>query len=244
MKDKAGKIYRLVMWIIAILATVGTIVVIQFLPESVPMHYDYQGNVDRMGSRWENLAVIGVVWIFAIVWEITIRVKMAALKKCTEDKKCEELKNNIFVFSIIGMVSTLFFTAMAAVYVIKPLFDANPSAGTSFDSTKYMNILFGIMFVVLGNYLPKTRRNSLVGFRTSWTMYNDVTWAICNRFAGKAFMAGGLALVIISIFVNETVGVFVLLGVLLVIVVVSMIKAYNVYQMVIKMENDKKAHEK
>lgn len=43
--------------------------------------------------------------------------------------------------------------------------------------------------------IPKTKRNSIVGFRAVWSMDNDTTWALCNRFAGKAFIVCGLLII-------------------------------------------------
>ena len=43
------------MWAISVFALVLTAVVLQFMPDSVPMHYDLTGNIDRWGSKYENL---------------------------------------------------------------------------------------------------------------------------------------------------------------------------------------------
>lgn len=43
------------MWIMSIAPLVITAIVLQFMPERVPMHYDMAGNVDRWGSRYESL---------------------------------------------------------------------------------------------------------------------------------------------------------------------------------------------
>jgi uncharacterized membrane protein len=38
------------MWIISCISMAGTAFILQFMPESVPMHYDMAGNIDRWGS--------------------------------------------------------------------------------------------------------------------------------------------------------------------------------------------------
>ena len=43
------------MWIISFIALAGTAIVLQFMPDQVPMHYDAVGNIDRWESKYENL---------------------------------------------------------------------------------------------------------------------------------------------------------------------------------------------
>lgn len=43
------------MWIVTIIPLIVTLVVLRFMPDSVPMHYDVMGEIDRWGSKYENL---------------------------------------------------------------------------------------------------------------------------------------------------------------------------------------------
>ena len=49
-----------IMWAISVISLAGTAVVLQFMPEKVPMHYDLAGNIDRWGSKYENLIFPGL----------------------------------------------------------------------------------------------------------------------------------------------------------------------------------------
>ena len=48
--------------------------------------------------------------------------------------------------------------------------------------------------IVIGNYLPKTRRNYIIGIRLPWTLENDENWSKTHRLAGKIWVLGGLLL--------------------------------------------------
>lgn len=50
----------------------------------------------------------------------------------------------------------------------------------------------GLMFVVLGNYLPKVRSNFFLGIRTPWTLSSDEVWVRTHRLAGKLMVLMGL----------------------------------------------------
>lgn len=54
----------------------------------------------------------------------------------------------------------------------------------------------GLLFVILGNYLPKVRSNFFVGIRTPWTLSSDEVWVRTHRFAGKLMVALGLILML------------------------------------------------
>ena len=48
------------------------------------------------------------------------------------------------------------------------------------------------LLIVIGNYLPKTRSNFMIGVRTPWTLSSDYTWEKTHRLAGKLFILAGL----------------------------------------------------
>ena len=68
----------------------------------------------------------------------------------------------------------------------------------SFDVYFIMSVLFALMFIVLGNYLPKCRRNQTIGIKVSWALDNDENWHATHRFAGKVWVATGLLWLFIS----------------------------------------------
>lgn len=57
-------------------------------------------------------------------------------------------------------------------------------------------VAIGLLFVVLGNYLPKVRSNFFVGIRTPWTLSSDEVWVRTHRFAGKLMVVLGLVLIV------------------------------------------------
>lgn len=42
------------MWIISIFSIVMTVVAVQFMPDLVPMHHNFEGEIDRRGSKYES----------------------------------------------------------------------------------------------------------------------------------------------------------------------------------------------
>jgi uncharacterized membrane protein len=54
----------------------------------------------------------------------------------------------------------------------------------------------GVLFVVIGNLLPRARPNWFVGIRTPWTLSSDRVWEKTHRFGGRVFVAAGIVIVL------------------------------------------------
>ena len=52
---------------------------------------------------------------------------------------------------------------------------------------------FGLLFIGLGNYMPKFRQNSFMGIRVKWTLESEANWNATHRMGGKVWVAGGFA---------------------------------------------------
>lgn len=60
----------------------------------------------------------------------------------------------------------------------------------------WMNLGFGLLFLLIGNYMPKFRQNATMGIRVKWTLENEENWNVTHRFGGKVWVATGLACMI------------------------------------------------
>lgn len=64
--------------------------------------------------------------------------------------------------------------------------------GVEFSPVSWMTAAFGVMFAVIGNYMPKTKMNSTMGIKVPWAYSSEENWAATHRFAGKVWVIGGL----------------------------------------------------
>ena len=71
------------------------------------------------------------------------------------------------------------------------------STGTRIDMSIIMAMLTGALFVVLGNYMAKVRRNFFIGIRTPWTLADEDVWYRTHRLGGRVFVAAGIALMMV-----------------------------------------------
>lgn len=79
----------------------------------------------------------------------------------------------------------------------------------------------GVLFVVLGNYLPKVKHNYSMGVRTAWTLSSETVWAKTHRLAGKVFVVSGLFMAAMA-FTDVSLLVAILSPLALMLVVITM----------------------
>ena len=97
------------------------------------------------------------------------------------------------------------------------------------DAMRIMTVIMGILFVIMGNVMPKTRPNSAVGFRLSWTRFNDVTWHKCNRLGGYVMVISGLITAICGVIFGGIVSTIIMLLAIFGSLIILLIYAYFVY---------------
>jgi uncharacterized membrane protein len=61
-----------------------------------------------------------------------------------------------------------------------------------------MTAAIGLVFVLIGNQLGKSRSMYLVGIRTPWTLASEEVWIKTHRLGGKLMVLGGLAILVAS----------------------------------------------
>jgi uncharacterized membrane protein len=61
------------------------------------------------------------------------------------------------------------------------------------DTGSTVAFAVGLVLIVLGNFLGRSRSNPFVGVRTFWTLRSDYSWDKSNRALGRMLVATGLA---------------------------------------------------
>jgi hypothetical protein len=67
------------------------------------------------------------------------------------------------------------------------------------DAVVLLPLLVGVMFVVIGNYMPKVKQNSTLGVKIYWTLSNEENWNKTHRFAGKIWVLGGFVVMLTAL---------------------------------------------
>ena len=62
--------------------------------------------------------------------------------------------------------------------------------------------IIGVMFIGLGNYMPKLKQNYTIGIKVPWTLNSEENWNMTHRMAGKLYVVAGVISIIIALLNN------------------------------------------
>ncbi len=103
------------------------------------------------------------------------------------------------------------------------------ASGKEFRMDLLLPVLFGVLFIFLGNVMPKLRQNHTFGLRILTTLGNEENWNKTHRFSGKLWVAGGFATLLTALL--PTVCMLVCAGVILVVLLVfPIVYSYRIYR--------------
>ena len=221
-----------ILWVISCIPLVFTAIVLQVMPESIPMHYDMAGNIDRWGSKYESLIFPGIILLISLLMTVMIAYYEKKAQKETKEKEAAEARTNTKVLTITSILLAGVFTIMQAFILYGSYKEAvSGAAKQAVDIGKVSVILLGVFMILLGNFMPKTRTNHTVGFRIKWSMYNDTTWRKTNRFGAAALMITGILTIVTAVVLKNSMGaMLVMMGLLLLAVIIMVIYARKVYR--------------
>jgi uncharacterized membrane protein len=89
-----------------------------------------------------------------------------------------------------------------------------------------MPLLVGVMFIVVGNLLPKCRQTYTMGIKLPWTLASEENWNATHRFGGTVWVIGGIVTLLTAFFGNF----WVLMVILAVMCIVPTVYSYRYYR--------------
>ncbi len=183
------------------------------LPDApIAVHFGVQGP-DGFMPRDLGLVVlpgIAVVMMAVLLWIVpAVMPRSASLERSG---------------AAYGATMLATFALLAAVQAMLVL----TAQGIAVDHIRVVTVGVGLLLVIIGIYLPKKRRNFVMGLRTPWALADERVWDKTHRFAGPVFMLGGLAAIVGAFFGTPEVHVAVLMIAALTPAVISSVYSYLV----------------
>ncbi|HZU68817.1 MAG TPA: SdpI family protein [Ktedonobacteraceae bacterium] len=186
-----------------------------FLPDTVPTHWNLAGQVNSYAPKWVNAILFPLISIGLFV---LIRFLIAVGPRLGSQNA--RRANQEVVNLIINGVLLLLLVLQLMVTAI--------SLGMKLDINFVMILAVSILFIFIGNYMGKLRRNFWAGIRTPWTLTSDVVWERTHRLGGWLFVIGGLLGVIVSFVPWLRIWGFMVI--LVVIIAIPVVYSYLAYQ--------------
>ena len=147
------------------------------LPGQIPAHFDFNGNVDSYSEKAEIVFFLPLL----LLAEHMMMVVLACLQK--SEGKIWRL--------LLWLLPTISVCTSAVIY-------AN-ALGYPVNIVLFVEVLFGSLIIMTGNYFPKCRQNYIIGIRTPWTLKDEENWHSTHRIAGKMWVMGGIIILIAAL---------------------------------------------
>lgn len=215
------KIKTILLLILAVIPLIYTAVaVLFFLPDTVAAHFSFDGSVDRYGSKYEAFLFPGIILAVTLIY---LMIRRFMMRSSTDDNS--RTARNIDVMDTIMIA---IFVMLNALCVFVLIMMGNPAVMSGTGSILYIieSAVIGALFIVIGNLMPKTKKNSFMGLRMPFCTDTDEHWYLANRSAGIALAVSGLITALGGMILRSASFIIVMVISLLVTLTVAIIYSY------------------
>ena len=183
------------------------------LPDTVPMHWNFKGEVDRWG---EKSSVIMIPFILPVL----IYIIFTVVPFIDPKKKIQQMGNK---YNHLKFIITLFMSVLALfiLYSVK-----NPET----ENPNLIILLIGVLYAVLGNYMKVLKANYFIGIRTPWTLESEIVWKKTHLLTGKLWFIGGLIIIGSSLIFGNQINNSIFLSITAIIVAIPFIYSYIIFK--------------
>lgn len=154
------------------------------LPDEMPIHWNAQGEVDSYGSK--AFTVFGLSALMVLFHIVCFLATLVDPKKKNVDGKPLVL--------VLWIIPVITLTCFFSVYSV--------ALGSEISVEKLITFVVGVVFAVIGNYLPKCRQNYTIGIKIPWTLNDEDNWNKTHRFAGILWTVCGVLIAVTSYFTH------------------------------------------
>lgn len=151
------------------------------LPDVMAIHFGTDNEANGFSSK--AFTVFGIPMILlALLW--------AGAWITAHDPRKQYISPKMYRL-VLWIVPVLSLIAVGTIYPY--------NLGYEMDIMLISQLVMGILFVIIGNYLPKARRNYTIGIRLPWTLANEENWNRTHRIGGYLWVIGGILMIILAL---------------------------------------------
>ena len=148
------------------------------LPDMIPTHFAMDGTPNGWSSK--PFTVFGLP-------ALLLYFHLLCLGVTSVDPKYDHMSSKLLgiVVWICPVISLL---TVVSCY--------SSALGWEFNIARYVMFGSGILFMIIGNYLPKCKQNYTMGIKLPWTLHDEENWNRTHRMAGFLWVAGGVIIAV------------------------------------------------
>ncbi|MFI8710465.1 SdpI family protein [Brevibacillus brevis] len=168
------------------------------MPDQMVIHWGPNGEPNGFAPKLVGVTFIPVVMLFLFV---AVRSQKQYYKKFQSSH------------------DTILHTLMIVLLVIHSVIIAY-GYGYMLNIGIFVTLILGILFVTIGNFMPRFRHNYLIGIRTPWSLASEEVWKNTHLLSSRVFFIGGI-LIMLTSFLPTTIHYILMLIIVLVTILIS-----------------------
>lgn len=207
---KVNKKLLVLTTIVCLLPIVAGVILYPQLPDQIATHWGF----DNEPNGWSGkaFAVFGLPGLMAAI-NLIMPLALAADPK-NQNMSPVLLKICLWTMPVVSVLCS----AMTLMYAL----------GYEVNIVQFVPALIGVLFIFIGNYLPKTKQSYTMGIKLPWTLNSEENWNRTHRLGGFLWVLGGVAFIVLSIF--RWWNLYVFFAILFVMVIVPSVYSYLLYR--------------
>lgn len=175
---KANKKELLLTSLVCLLPLLAGVALYPRLPETMATHWGFDGTANGWSSR--AATVFGLPLLILALHLICFYAESRDTKR----------KN------VNPVLRTVMLWFCPAVSLLGGALTLGTGLGYEMHVGAVVPVFVGLLFLILGNYLPKLRRNRTMGIKLPWTLASEENWTHTHRVAGFTWVAAGLLMLL------------------------------------------------
>ena len=148
------------------------------LPDTIPTHFGMDGTPNGWSSK--PFTVFGLPAIMLLFHLLCVSITSV-------DPKYDNMSAKLF-----GLI--VWICPVTSLLVVVASYGS--ALGWEMNISKYVMFGCGVLFMIIGNYLPKCKQNYTMGIKLPWTLDDEENWNRTHRFAGFLWVVGGVVIAI------------------------------------------------
>ena len=165
------------------------------LPGQIPTNWGFDGHISY-GGKSQLWIIAGMAPFFAVLFYILPDI----------DPKKHNYRKFEKVYQSFQLFMQIFMLLMVGIIVTESLWPGTVQVSTM------VTALCAVLFMMIGNMMPKFRQNFFCGFKTPWALSDEIVWNKTHRLGGRLMFGAGILGLIGAFVPNEKVKMMMLLA--------------------------------
>lgn len=178
------------------------------LPDEIATHFGANGSPDGWSSK--AFVVFGMPFIM-----------LGAQLLCFFGTRLDPKKQNIS-----DTVMKLVLWIIPCLTVLVTSLSYSHAFGKAINTGFAIMMFMGIIFILIGNYLPKCKQSYTMGIKLPWTLNSEENWNRTHRLAGKLWVGAGALMMLTAYFSN----IFMMLTIVFLMVIAPTVYSFVLYK--------------